>query len=41
MGLLYLYIYIIFIYLQDYDYTAVTFASIPYIVANTLLQSQT
>jgi len=38
------YIYVdlyIFIYFQDYDYTAVTFASIPYIVANPLLQFKT
>jgi len=38
--LIYVYLYI-FIYLQDYDYTAVTFASIPYIVANPLLQFKT
>lgn len=31
----------LYIYLQDYDYTAVTFAFIPYIFANPLLQFKT
>jgi len=31
----------IFIYFQDHDYTTVTFASIPYIVATPLLQFKT